>query len=150
MKSGTAAALLLVVGACSSAVAGDEAKKESYPSTRVLNKSLLPLYESVVAGKPEAEIVGRTLDLSLTLRFSSEKHILFEDTRIIVDETTRYEFIKWEFDPAATAATVGKTGVQCRVTGKVERVERGAATPGMPYLIARLESIAIQPATQKP
>lgn len=150
MKAGMAAALLLAVGACSSSVAGDEARTESYPSTRVLNKSPLPLYESVVAGKPEAEIVGRTLDLSLTLRFSSEKHIRFEDTWIIVDRATTYEFIKWEFDPAVTAATVGKTGVKCSVTGKVERVERGATTPGMPYLIARLESIVVQPTTQTP
>lgn len=150
MKAGMLAALLLVVGVCTSAAAGDQSKKEPYPSTRVLNQALLPLYESVVAGKPDADIVGRMLDLSLTLRFSSEKHILFEDTRIIVDETTKYEFVKWAFDPSATAATVGRTGVQCRVIGKIERVVSGSVSPGMPYVVARLESIAVEPATPKP
>ncbi len=120
-------------------------KQEVDRATALLDNEIRPLYRDVANGTPATDIVGRTLDLSLDLRFCSEKHVLFKDTQVVVDEDTKYYFIKWTFDPAVVASLQGKKDVQCSVKGTITEVRRGETTPGMPHVIATLESVTLQP-----
>ena len=125
------------------AASANEIQKPN-PATALLNDALIPLYQDVVGGKPATDFIGRSLDLSLSLRFCSEKHLLFDDTKIIVDEETKYYFVKWVFEPTVVKPVIGKKNVQCRIKGKITEVRRGETTPGMPHLIVKLETIVLQ------
>jgi len=114
------------------------------PATELLNDSLKQLYRDITNDVSEDKIVGQSLDLSLRLRFCSETDILFDDTKIIVDKKTKYYFVKWEFEPTVVNPIIGKKNVRCRIKGKITEVRRGETTPGMPYLIVKLDRIILQ------
>jgi hypothetical protein len=117
----------------------------SDPVAALLNEGLVPVYRAVAGGEPESEIVGQRLDVTLGLRICTERRILFEDEMVVVDEDTKYHFVKWTFDQVVIGEFIGKAGVRCRVKGVITEVRRGETTPGMPYIVAELESIALQP-----
>ena len=75
-----------------------------------LNVELLPIYESLIADGNSTELVGKRFDLSLNLKYSSEKHILFSDTQIVVDKDTKYYLVKWKFNPDDIQVILGKSG----------------------------------------
>jgi len=79
--------------------------------TALLNDELKSLSRAVSQGIPEGKIVGRELELTLELRFCSDRHLSFEDTKVVVGKTTSYGFVKWQFSPEQVKAVVGKRGV---------------------------------------
>ncbi len=137
----SAAALILLSAVCVHAEIGDEA------ATALLDPALIPLYRDVVEGKPEQEIIGRKLDLSLHVRFCLDTLALFSGTHVVIDEDTKYYFIKWQFEPDTVLAILGKAMVPCRVQGTVIEVCRDETTIGMPYVIASLESVTLEPSS---
>ena len=108
-----------------------------------LNPDLLPIYESLVADGESTELVGRQLKLTLKLKFSSERYLLFSDTQITVDTETKYYLIKWKFDPNDIEDILGKSDVNCTIQGRIIEVIKGATSPGMPYVVAELESVEL-------
>jgi hypothetical protein len=139
-----AAILIMVFGIAALAGGCSSKKQDSDSATALLNAALKPIYHEVADGRAEKDIVGRKLDLTLNLKFCSEKLLLFGDTCVVVDENTKYYFIKWKVKPEVLQAIIGRRNVQCNAKGTIVEVRRGEITPGMPYVIAELESITIQ------
>ena len=108
-----------------------------------LNPDLVPVYESLIADGQSTELVGKLLELTLQLKFSSEKYLLFSDTQIIVDAETKYYLIKWKFGQNAIKAILGKSNIKCKVNGRIIEVIKGATSPGMPYVVAELISVEL-------
>ena len=111
--------------------------------TAMLNADIRPIYHDVATGAADSNIVGRVLDAHLSLRFCSADHLLFNDTQILMEETTRYQFVRWQYSDAVVANVKGLTGVVCHVIGHIVDVKRGATTPRMPHVIAQLDQIAV-------
>jgi hypothetical protein len=132
-------ALFVLVSGCA------EKPVEVDPRTALLDDQLKPLYRDVTSGRPKSEIVGRKLDLTLDLRYCSEQSLLFNDTRIVIDEETKYYFVDWSFEPAALEPILGMRDIQCRVEGTIVDVLDGEVTAGMPYVVATLESVSLLP-----
>ncbi len=108
-----------------------------------LNPDLVPIYESLIADGQSTELVGKLLELTLFLKFSSEKYLLFSDTQIIVDAETKYYMIKWKFGQNAIKAILGKSNIKCKVKGRIIEVIKGTTSPGMPYVVAELISVEL-------
>ncbi len=108
-----------------------------------LNPDLVPIYESLIADEQSTELVGKLLELTLQLKYSSERHLLFSDTQIIVDKDTKYYLIKWKFGQNDIKAILGKSNVKCKVKGRIIEVIKGATSPGMPYVVAELISVEL-------
>ena len=108
-----------------------------------LNPDLVSIYESLIADGQSTELVGKFLELTLQLKYSSEKYLLFSDTQIIVDAETKYYLIKWKFDPNAIKGILGKSNVKCKVKGRIIQVIKGPTSPGMPYVVAELISVEL-------
>ena len=115
----------------------------SVAATQDLHPDLVPIYEKLISDKPSQQLVGTPLDLTLKLKHSSEKYLLFHDTRIIVDEVTKYYLIKWKFNANDIEAIIGKADVACRVNGRITEVVKGPTTPGMPYIVVELLNVEI-------
>jgi len=111
--------------------------------TQYLNPALVPIYKSLVANDEASNLEGTFLDLTLKLKHASEKHLLFYDTQIAVDQETRYYLIKWKFSMDDIKAILDKTNVTCRVKGKIVEVVKGATTPGMPYIVVELSGVEL-------
>jgi hypothetical protein len=108
-----------------------------------LNPDLLPIYENLIADGESTELVGKRLNLSLKLKYSSERHLLFSDTQVTVDNETKYYLIKWKFNPNDIEEILGKSDVKCTIQGRIIEVIKGAISPGMPYVVVELESVEL-------
>jgi len=108
-----------------------------------LNADLVPIYKSLIAEGQPTDLVGKPLKLTLNLKFSSDRHLLFSDTQIIVDKDTKYYLIKWKFRPVDIKALLGKSNVKCKVTGRIVEVINGMTSPRMPYIVVELASVEL-------
>jgi hypothetical protein len=111
------------------------------PAISELDSGLLPVYESLLAEGDSAELIGKNLELSLDLKLSSDKYLLFSDTQVVVDDKTRYYLIKWQFKPDVVREILGKSDIDCKVSGRIIEVKKGATTPGMPYVVVELVGV---------
>lgn len=108
-----------------------------------LNSDLVPIYESLVTEGQGSKLVGKQLDLNLTLKHASDRFLLFTDTQIVLDKNTKYYLIKWEYEPNDITELVGKTDVVCKVKGRIVEVVSGAKASRMPYIIVELISVEL-------
>ena len=108
-----------------------------------LNADLVSIYESLITEGQPTDLVGKPLKLTLNLKFSSDRHLLFSDTQIIVDKDTKYYLIKWKFRPEDIKALLGKSNVKCKVTGRIVEVIKGVTSPRMPYIVVELASVEL-------
>ena len=116
---------------------------EQYPSLVELNDDLAPIYERLIKSDDPNELVGERLELTLHLRYASEKRLLFNDTRIIIDEKTKYYFVMWKFAPRKVAEIIGKSDIQCKIEGRISAVVVGSISPGMPYIVVEVENVEL-------
>lgn len=116
---------------------------EQYPSLIELDEGLVPLYEHLMEADDPSGLVGTDVALTLNLRHASEKRVLFNDTRIIIDEKTKYYFVMWKFDPEQVANIIGKLDIECKIEGRVVDVVKGSISPGMPHLIVEIDSVQV-------
>ena len=110
-------------------------------SVMELNADLVPIYESLIADGQPTELIGKILELTLKLKFSSDKYLLFSDTQIMVDKNTKYYLIKWKYNPIDIKAIIGKSNIECKVKARIIEVVKGATSPNMPYIVAELLSV---------
>ena len=108
-----------------------------------LHHDLIHIYEKLNSDKQSQELVGTPLSLTLELKQSSEKKLLFHDTQVIIDEETKYYLIKWKFNPNDIEPIIGKANVTCRVKGRIIEVVKGPTNPGMPYVVVELISVEL-------
>lgn len=116
---------------------------EQYPSLVELNDDLVPIYERLIKSDDPNELIGERLELTLSLRHASEERLLFNDTRIIIDEKTKYYFVMWKFAPKKVAEVTGKSDIQCRIEGRIVAVVVGNISPGMPYIVVEVENVEL-------
>ncbi|MEI6564689.1 MAG: hypothetical protein WCO42_10340 [bacterium] len=134
-------ALLVTMAFLNVALASFGKTNETSPSaTALLNKELVPLYQDLVSGVAETNIVGRTLDLSLKLKVCYGEFLLFHDAQVVVDNTTKYHLIKWKYSKEDINAIKGRTNIKCHIKGRIIEVCRGNSTP-YPYVKASIERI---------
>lgn len=105
-----------------------------------LNSDLVPIYRSLVTEGQDSKLVGKQLDLSLSLKHASERFLLFADTQIVLDKNTRYYLIKWEYELNDIRELLGKSDVVCKVKGRIVEVVSGEKASRMPYIIVELIS----------
>lgn len=117
----------------------------SLSATQDLHPDLIPIYEKLNSDTQSQQLVDTPLNLTLKLKHSSEKYLLFHDTRIIIDEKTKYYLIKWKFNPQDIQPIIGKANVNCRVKGRIIDVVKGPTTPDMPYVVVKLLSVELSP-----
>ena len=110
-------------------------------SVMELNADLVTIYERLIADGQPTELIGEILELTLKLKFSSEKHLLFSDTQIIVDKNTKYYLIKWKYNPIDIKAIIGKSNIECKVKARIIEVVKGATSPNMLYIVEELLSV---------
>jgi hypothetical protein len=108
-----------------------------------LNADLVPIYESLMKEGRPTNLIGKRLDLTLTLKYASDRHLLFTDTQVVVDKDTKYYLIKWKFRPDDVQALLGKSSVRCKVNGRIVEVIKGPTSPGMPYIVVELMSVEL-------
>ena len=108
-----------------------------------LNVDLVPIYEKLMTEGRPMDLVGKRLELSLNLKHSSNRLLLFTDTQVAIDKDTKYYLIKWKFKPNDVKALLGKSNVRCKVNGRIVEVIKGAVSPGMPYVVVELESVEL-------
>ena len=108
-----------------------------------LNADLVPIYESLVKEERPTSLVGRRLNLTLTLKYASDRYLLFTDTQVVVDKDTKYYLVKWKFRPDDVKALLGKSNVKCKVNGRIVEVIKGPTSPGMPYIVVELLSVEL-------
>jgi hypothetical protein len=108
-----------------------------------LNADLVPIYESLMTEGQSTDLVGKHLELNLNLKHSSDRYLLFTDTRIVLDKDTKYYLIKWKFRPNDVKALFGKSNVKCKVKGRIVEVIKGATSPRMPYVIVEVVSVEL-------
>lgn len=112
-------------------------------ATSELNADLVPIYESLMKEERPTNLIGRRLNLTLTLKYASDRHLLFADTQVVVDKDTKYYLIKWKFRRDDVQALLGKSNVRCKVNGRIVEVIKGPTSPGMPYIVVELMSVEL-------
>lgn len=108
-----------------------------------LNPDLVPIYESLVTEGEGSKLVGKQLELSLSLKHASDRFLLFTDTQVVLDQNTKYYLIKWEYELNDIRELLGKTDVICKVKGRIVEVVSGERTSRMPYIIVKLVSVEL-------
>ena len=108
-----------------------------------LNADLVPIYERLMEDGQPTDLLGKPLELTLNLKYSSDRQLLFSDTQVIVDKNTKYYLIKWKFSSNDIKAVSGKSNVRCKIKGRIVEVIKGATSPGMPYIVVELLTIEI-------
>jgi hypothetical protein len=115
----------------------------SGPAISELNADLVPIYESLMKEERPTNLVGKRLNLTLTLKYASDRHLLFTDTQVVVDKDTKYYLIKWKFRRDDVQLLLGKSNVRCKVNGRIVEVIKGPTSPGMPYIVVKLMSVEL-------
>jgi hypothetical protein len=108
-----------------------------------LNADLMPIYESLMKEERPTNLVGKRLNLTLHLKYASDRHLLFTDTQVVIDKDTKYYLVKWKFKPDDVKALLGKSNVRCKVNGRIVEVIKGPTSPGMPYIVVELMSVEL-------
>ena len=104
-----------------------------------LHKDLVVLFEKMLA--QNEDLVGKEYTMDLTLKFGSDRFLIFSDAYIQADEETRYQIAKWKFTPDQTQGLEGKSGVMCRVTFEIEEVLMSGPYSDIPHFIAKISSL---------
>jgi hypothetical protein len=55
-----------------------------------LNADLVPIYEILMKEERPTNLVGKRLNLTLNLKYASDRHLLFTDTQVVIDKDTKY------------------------------------------------------------
>jgi hypothetical protein len=113
------------------------------PAISELNADLVPIYESLMKEGRPTNLIGKRLNLTLTLKYASDRHLLFTDTQVVVDKDTKYYLVKWKFRPDDVQPLLGKSNVRCKVNGRIVEVIKGPTSPGMPYIVVELMSVEL-------
>ncbi len=106
------------------------------------NIELLEIYKSLVSDGNSQELIGKEFTALLSLKFASEKHLIFSDTYIRTSDTESYQIVKWEFSPAIIKDMIGKSNVKFNVTFKVLNARKNQPYKGMPHIIATVIKIS--------
>lgn len=114
--------------------------ENNHSATENLNPDLLPFYKKVTNGRG-SELIGKKINLTLKLKYDFRGSLLFSDTRIRVDNNTRYYFVKWNIPPEIKSNFTGKAGVYYDVKGRISDVVTGSFSGYMPYIVVDITSI---------
>lgn len=106
-----------------------------------INDELAAIYNQLVSSNPDAELVGRTYNLTLSLKHASKTHLIFNDAYISIDEKTRYQLAKWQFDEQLVRSVIGKRDISCKVIFVIRRVETRGVYSKMPHIVAEVLSV---------
>jgi len=104
-----------------------------------LHKDLVVLFEKMLA--QNEDLVGKEYTMDLTLKFGSDRFLIFSDAYIQADEETRYQIAKWKFTPDQTQGLEGKRGIPYRVTFTIEETFLEAPYTDMPHFVAKISSL---------
>ena len=110
-----------------------------------LNPAFDEIYQSLVSPEDSSELIGQNYTLELSLKFASEKHLLFHDAYMRTSDVERYQIAKWQFVPETAQSVVGQRDIKCSVTFNIKQVQKTGAYAAMPHIVVDITHIA--PAT---
>lgn len=100
------------------------------------NIALLEIYNSLASSGDSQELIGKEFTALLTLKFASEKYLIFSDTYIKTDDTESYQIAKWQFSSDVIQSAIGKSNVKLNVTFRVLNVRKEQPYKDMPHITA--------------
>ncbi|MDO6568837.1 hypothetical protein Q4561_17325 [Alteromonas sp. 1_MG-2023] len=106
-----------------------------------MNKELLPIYNALIAQDSNATLIGEEYSVELVLKHASEKHLIFRDAYIRLDEETKYQIAKWQFESHILDSIKDKYDVSCKVTFVIKSVENQGFNESMPHVVAQVLSV---------
>ncbi len=105
-----------------------------------MNSELMPIYEALVGSENE-RIINKEFTVTLVLKHASDRHIIFSDAYVKVSENEKYQIAKWEFSPEITKKISGKSGIKCKVTFVVSKINVGVPYKNIPHIVAKIMGI---------
>jgi hypothetical protein len=106
------------------------------------NIELMEIYNSLVSDGNSQDLIGKEYTALLSLKFASEKHLIFSDTYIRTSDNESYQIVKWEFSPEAIKDMLGKSNVKFNITFKVLNARKNQPYKDMPHIIATVLQIS--------
>ncbi|MFT5104275.1 MAG: hypothetical protein ACI86C_001939 [Candidatus Latescibacterota bacterium] len=106
-----------------------------------MNDELISIYNVLVSKSDGSELLGKKYSINLSLKHASEKHLIFSDAYIKIDEDTRYQIAKWQFEEHIVNSIKGKYGIPCNVTFVIKSVENLGVYSSMPHIVVEVLSV---------
>jgi hypothetical protein len=113
-------------------------------ASQQLNPTLLPVFESLISKSESNELIGQVIAADLSLKFASEKHLIFYDAYLDASDGSKYQIAKWHFDINTIREVIGKYDTHYKVTFKITGVVNHGLNKNMPYIEAEIISISEQ------
>lgn len=96
---------------------------------------LQPLFDTLISDEAPT-LVGKEYNIPLQIKQVSEQSLIFSDAYIQQDKETKYQFVKWKFEPEVIAPYLEKQGAVVLVSLRVEEINKHQAD--MPYIAATI------------
>ncbi len=113
-----------------------------------MNSELVTIYNFLVSQESSSQLLGKKYTLKLSLKFASEKHLIFNDAYIRVDDKTKYQIAKWQFEEIIVSSIKGKRDIICDVAFIIKDVENKGLYSEMPHIV--VEVLNINPEQNQP
>lgn len=102
---------------------------------------LKEIYEVLIQGENVSTILNKEFSIALTLKHASERHLIFSDAYLKINEKEKYQIAKWIFSPEQTNKIIGKSGIKCEIKFRVTEVKQTGVYKNMPHVIAKIIEI---------
>ncbi len=134
-------------------------------STEGLAPPLREIYTQITSPEHGEELVGKTIETTLTLKYASEKFLIFSDAYVSNDKTSgtltvtkggqtavpnvtsSYQIAKWQFAPDLVTPYANYRDQRFDVKFRILEVRTEPPYSDMPHILA--EVISMQPAKKK-
>ena len=111
-------------------------------ATKELNPHLLQIFEQMQMEATASDLLGKEVVAQLTVKFATEKFLIFSDAYLQADEETNYQIGKWIFKPEQITQFNMKRGDLVTVKLKIEEIRTESLYAEMPHFVATIISIA--------
>ena len=107
-----------------------------------MDPKLSEIYTLLISAGDSKKLIDQEHTVELSLKFASEKYLIFHDAYVRLNELERYQIAKWEFSPEVTRGIADKAGVACEVTFMIREVKKTGADKNMPHVVAAVSKVS--------
>ena len=100
------------------------------------------VYITLTASGDSKELIRQEHTITLSLKFASDKYLIFHDAYVKFREGEKYQIAKWKFSPEVTKNITNKSDIPCEVTFIIDEVKKTGADKAMPHIVANVTKVS--------
>jgi len=107
-----------------------------------MNVELNGIYDSLTSKSDSTDLLNKEFKINLSLKFASEKYLIFHDAYIKTNDKEKYQIAKWQFQKETIKEIIGKDNIKCHVSFKIIKIQKNGPYETMPHIVVQITNIA--------